>query len=308
MGGADCATRNRAEAVRVEGLEHRHQLTGALVARRRPFLETAPDDGPQTEGQGIFEGRGVVAERRRDIVGGGPAGKRASAREHLVEDAAEGEDVGAGVHRVAAQLLGRHIAHGAEEGAGGGVAGERGGFVLVGGLGFEDLGETEVEDLDPVVGGEEDVVGLEIAVDDVSAVGGGEAVGDPQAPGDGGDRRRRAVPEDPAERLALEELGHDIGLIVVDADVMDGEEVGVVEGGGGAGLTLEALPPIGAVRDLRRQHLDRHLTVELGVPRPPHLAHPTGPDGGENFITAESVTGFQVHHHLYSFGAIGRGL
>ena len=199
MGGADCRTRNRAEAVRVEGLEDRHQLAGALVARRRPFLETAADDGPQTEGQGIFEGRRVVAERRRDIVGGGPAGKRASTREHLVEHTAEGEDIGAGVDWVAAQLLGRHVAHGAEEGAGGGVAGEGGGFVLVGDLGLEDLGEPEVEDLDPVVGGEEDVVGLEIAVDDVAAVGGGETVGDPQAPGDGGDRRRRAVPEDPAE-------------------------------------------------------------------------------------------------------------
>ena len=238
----------------------------------------------------VIEGRRVVAERRRDIVGGGSAGKRASAREHLVEDAAEGEDIGAGVHRVAAQLLGRHIAHGAEEGAGGGVAGEGGSFVLVGDLGFEDLGETEVEDLDPVVGGEEDVVGLEIAVDDVAAVGGGEAVGDPQAPGDGGDRGRRAVPEDPAERLALEELGHDVGLIVVDADVVDGEEVGMIEGGGGAGLTLEALAPIGAVRDLWRQHLDRHLAAELGVARPPHLTHPTGPDGGEDFVPAETIT------------------
>ena len=39
--------------------------------------------------------------------------------------------------------------------------------------------------LNPVVGGEEDVVGLEIAVDDVPAVGGGKTVGDSQAPGDG---------------------------------------------------------------------------------------------------------------------------
>ena len=159
-----------------------------------------------------------------------------------------------------------------------------------GDLGFEDLGEPEVEDLDPVVGGEEDVVGLEIAVDDVAAVGGGEAVGDPQAPGNGGDRRRRAVPEDPAERLALEELGHDVGLIVVDADVVDGEEVGVVERCGGAGLALEAFPPIGAVRDLWRQHLDRHLAAEFGVAGAPHLAHPTGPDGGEDFVAAEPIT------------------
>ena len=116
-----------------------------------------------------------------------------------------------------------HIAHGAEESAGGSVAGERGGFFFVGGLGFEVL-RDQIEDLDPVVGGEEDVVGLEVAVDDVAAVGGGETMGDP------GSRQRRrpaarAVPEDPAEALTLEELGHDVRLVMVDADVVDGERL-----------------------------------------------------------------------------------
>ena len=77
---------------------------------------------------------------------------------------------------------------------------------------------------------------------------------------------------------------------MVDADVVDGEEVGVVEGGGGAGFTFEAFAPIGAVGDLWRQHLDRHLAAELGVARPPHLAHPTGPDGGEDFVAAKAIT------------------
>ncbi len=79
----------------------------------------------------------------------------------------------------------------------------------------------------------------------------------------------------------------------------------MIESCGGAGLTLEAFPPIGAVRDLWREHLDRDLAVELGVAGPPHLTHPTGPDGGENFVAAEPVTGLKAHHNLISFGAIG---
>ena len=78
-------------------------------------------------------------------------------------------------------------------------------------------------------------------------------------------------------------------------DVMDGEEVGVIERRGGANLALEALAPLGAVRDLGGEHLDRHLTVELGVARPPHLAHPAGPDGVEDLVPAETITLRQGH-------------
>ena len=162
---------------------------------------------------------------------------------------------------------GGHIAHGAEESAGGGVAGERGGFFFVGGLGFEDLGETKIEDLDPVVGGEEDVVGLEVAVDDVAAWAAARPWAIPRLQataetGGGGPCRRTRRRLSPSRSC-----GHDVGLVVVDADVVDGEEVGMIERCGGAGLALEAFPPIGAVRDLWRQHLDRHLAAELGVPR-----------------------------------------
>ena len=46
----------------------------------------------------------------------------------------------------------------------------------------------------------------------------------------------------------------------------------------------------GAVRDFCGEDLDRHLAVELGVAGAPHLTHPTGPDGAEDFIPAETIT------------------
>ena len=53
-------------------------------------------------------------------------------------------------------------------------------MVAVSGVGrglLVDGCEAEVEDLDPAVGGEEEVFRLDVAVDDPAAVRGGEAVG-----------------------------------------------------------------------------------------------------------------------------------
>ena len=57
----------------------------------------------------------VFPQDRGHRVRGGVAVERAVAREHLVEDRAEGEEVAAGVGRPSAHLLGRHVADRAED-------------------------------------------------------------------------------------------------------------------------------------------------------------------------------------------------
>ena len=44
-------------------------------------------------------------------------------------------------------------------------------------------------------------------------------------------------------------------------------------------LALEPRQRVGIGRDRLRQHLDRHVAVELLVPRPVHLAHPARANG-----------------------------
>ena len=73
-----------------------------------------------------------------------------------------------------------------------------------------ELGEAEVEDLDPPVLGHEEVGGLEVAVDDAPLVGGGEAAGDLLRVIDGLAGRQGPGGEDLAERAALEELGDEV--------------------------------------------------------------------------------------------------
>ena len=48
---------------------------------------------------------------------------------------------------------------------------------------------------------------------------------------------------------------------------------GMVEGGDGPRLALEAREPIGIARHLRGQHLEGDVAPELGVVRAIHLAH-----------------------------------
>ena len=118
------------------------------------------------------------------ITGGGVAAKGQRAGGHLVEHDAEGEQVGAGVEFLAARLLGRHVGDGAQWRAGAGEVlvvdgseAERD-RLRAGGDARGDLGEAEVENLGVAARGDEDVGGLDVAVDDALGVGGVEGVGD----------------------------------------------------------------------------------------------------------------------------------
>jgi hypothetical protein len=97
---------------------------------------------------------------------------------HLVEHDAEREEVGAGIGREHAQLLGRHVGEGADRQT---LLGERGlGMEAhgVGGLVLAELGETEVENLHPAVAVDHDVAGFQVAVLDPLGVRGGQGVGE----------------------------------------------------------------------------------------------------------------------------------
>ena len=89
-----------------------------------------------------------------------------AAAEHLVEDDAEAVDVGAGVDRLALDLLGRHVLGGADHEAGLGEVGALG-----------RLGDAEVGHLHPAVAGEQHVGRLDVAVDEPGPVGGVEGLG-----------------------------------------------------------------------------------------------------------------------------------
>ena len=96
-----------------------------------------------------------------------------------------------------------------------------------------------------------------------------------------------ALGDHAVEGLALDELhGEEVDAVRL-LDRVDGDDAGVVEGGEGLGLALEALEPLRVGGHLGRQHLEGHVAPELRVGRAVHLAHPAGADRGGDAVVGE---------------------
>ena len=121
--------------------------------------------------------------------------------------------------------------------------------------------------------GDEDVGGLEVAVDDPLRVRRLERVRDLDAELEQlADLER--PPADPlGQRLALEQLHRDEVAALVLVDRVHRADAGVVERRGGLRLPLEALERGGVLRQLCRQELERDVPAELRVFRLVHDTH-----------------------------------
>src|SRR5579859_1852982 len=112
------------------------------------------------------------------------------------------------------------------------------------------FGETEVENLGRAALDEKNVGGLDVAVDDALSVGGFKAVGDLDADfqelADGHGLSGNAV----FERLAFEEFHGDERSTFKLANVVNGADVGVVQGGGGARFAAKAFDGLTVVGNI----------------------------------------------------------
>jgi hypothetical protein len=91
------------------------------------------------------------------------------------------------------------------------------------------LRQAEIEDLHAPVTRDEHVIRLEIAMDDVLVVGGGEPARELARVLDGLAPRQRRVPDPLAERLAVEQFRDHVGSAPVGPDVVHRKDVGVIE-------------------------------------------------------------------------------
>ena len=142
---------------------------------------------------------------------------------------------------------------------------------------------------------------------DSGVVGRGEPVGDLAREIEELARRQRSLRDQIREGLAFHELhrhpGHGLRL----ADVVDGDDVGIVERGRSLGFALESRQVRGIGREIRRKHLDRHAPIEPGIARRVDFPHSACADRRQDFVGAEPGTRCESHVAALEYYPRARG-
>ena len=268
-----CSAPPGGRAALAERLLDRLRGLGALVGF---LLQQVPDQYGHAGIEGVAEtlerGRVLLQDATHDRAHRG-VGEGMHPGQQLVQQTTQGEEVAAWVcFLVTSELLGRRVEDGADELAR--LADPRG-------LG-RPARDTEVDDLDPPVGREEDVLRLEVAVHDACLVDSSEPRRDlgTEMRGQGfGDRAVRF--EDVMERGAGHQL-HDEGALerttrAADLDgVVDAHHVRMLQARADPGFAHEALREIlreGGMQDLHGDLVGKPRRRALAWARTMHLAH-----------------------------------
>ena len=133
--------------------------------------------------------------------------------------------------------------------------------------------ESEVEDLRGPGGGHLHVGGLQIAVNDAPLVRRLQGLGNLPGDVEGLLHRKRTATEPLGEILALDEFEDQKRGAVHLLEAVDARDMRVVERGEHVRFAAETRQPVRVGRDLRTEHLDRHVPAKLRVPCPVDLAH-----------------------------------
>jgi hypothetical protein len=256
----------------------------------RGLFQTFQTDGVQVARQARLEaarrhGR-VVAHLEEGVDGGRPLERRPAGQQG-VENGAQGVDVGGGAGVPAGGRLGRHVLGSAQD-----LAGAR---LVVRAL--EEPGQAEVRDLQPAGGGAEDVGGLEVAVDDAALVGRLHRPGQGLDPGGGLEGGLGPAGGVVGQGAAVEVLEGEIGLTLVLADLVDGDDIGVLQAGDGLRLRLEAGAADGLGEPAGQHHLEGHQAAQRLLPGLVDDAHAAAAQLLQDHIHADPLRHAGRGHH-----------
>ena len=132
-------------------------------------------------------------------------------------------------------------------------------------------------------------------MDDALAVGDAQRLRDLDPVAQGLLERKRALLQALGQGLALQVLHDQVVDPILPAEVVEDADVGMIQGGDGPGLTLEALAQVRASCQLRREDLDRHRPIQARVPGPVDLAHAAGAERRGDLVGAEAGAGGEGH-------------
>ena len=141
-----------------------------------------------------------------------------------------------------------------------------------------DLRQSEIQNLGVSALGDEDVGGLDVAVDDALRMRGVERVGDLDAQIEHRFDLQRLARDAVPQRLPLQKLHRDEGLPSDLVNFVDRADVRVVQSGRSLGLALEAAERLRVVGDFVGKKLQGDVATELEVLGLVHHTHPAAAD------------------------------
>jgi hypothetical protein len=136
------------------------------------------------------------------------------------------------------------------------------------------LGQPEIQNLHVAVARDHDVVRLQIAMHQTGRVRRRQPVGHLRGDIDRLRRGHRAGLDHAPQSVAADQFGSDPVCAVIAADVVNGDDVGVIERAGRAGFALETGDAVRVARQGGGQYLDGHLALQPRIAGAPDLAHP----------------------------------
>ena len=285
--------------MRRKRFEGEGEIASRLETPRRRFLQ-APIDDPHQSGRDVAVvirnvGR-VLLEDGRDRVNRRGAPKRALSSEHLVQHGTERKDVCAMIDELPAQLLRCHVAHRAEQHAWlrpdrrcRDIARSRNRGHL------HEFREAEVQNFHATAGSDKHVLRFQIPMNNSLLMSRGQTMRDLNRVFHGLANWDGASVETLPQRFAFEQLRDNVRCTLMPADVVYGENVGMVQRRCRTRLLLEPLEPLWVGRETRRQNLNGYVASETRVASFVDLSHSAGPNGRKDFIRAKANAGMQRH-------------
>jgi hypothetical protein len=104
---------------------------------------------------------------------------------------------------------------------------------------------------------------------------------------------QRALLQAARQRLAVDELHHQVVDAVLATDVVQRADVGMTQLRDGARLAVEAGAGLGRLGQVRRQHLHGHIAAQARVAGAVDLAHAAGAERGDDLVRTEHGAGSQ---------------
>ena len=135
-------------------------------------------------------------------------------------------------------------------------------------------------------------------MDDAPGVGGGHGPGQGQGDLEEAVEGHAAGLDELRQGLAVDELHGEEGRALGLVDGVDGDDVGVAQGGDSLGLALEEGPALRVVDGALRQELDGHVPLELEVAGLPDDAHAAFAELFDEAVVAEDEIFLRDHGSL----------